>query len=160
MIVFVEGPDGSGKSTLIEQLKERYITARVSKAAESKFVWDKLKVLGRQLGEDTVLMMDRSPLTEYVYRSEDNSDAKFTYSFVLGWLRGGKLIYCKSNTSHEDAMNRGEDNITSKTKHDRIEQLYDTFISTLSKEGVRIMYYNWRENSPEDVINFIEGKEN
>lgn len=156
MIIFVEGPDGSGKSTLINQLSDRYITARVSKMAENNLVWNKLTVLGQQLGGDQFLVMDRSPLTEYIYRSEDRTKSKFIFYEVMKWLRRGKFIYCNNDHAYVNAISRGEDNITSKTRHDKLKQFYDAFVPTLIADGIKVMYYDWQKDSIDDVIRFIE----
>lgn len=156
MIIFVEGVDGSGKTTLIQQLSDRYTNVSVSRMEEDSSLWSKLINFAKSF-QNKFILVDRSPLTEYVYRAEDRKESKFPYSAVVKWLKQGKIIYCNNNDSFENAMKRGEDNITIKSRHDKIRQFYDTFIPTLESEGVKVMYYNWQENCLDDVIKFIEG---
>lgn len=156
MIIFVEGPDGSGKSTLIHQLSERYMTARIPKAAENAKLWSKMCNACRS---DNVLF-DRSPLTECVYRTFDGSDRKFNITDVIAWLKRGKIVYCSTDTSYEDSVNRGEDNITRKEDAEKIRMLYNALISAMRAEGIEVMNYNWKVNTPDDVIKFIEGGNN
>lgn len=155
MIIFVEGCDGSGKSTLINQLSEHFIVVRIPRVAEDRYAWDKLCLMCKNLS-DRHILVDRSPLTEYIYRSEERTESKFQFASVMNWLRRGKFVYCRSYTAHEDAMKRGEDNITTKSRHDKIQQFYDTFVPSLIAEGIKVMYYDWHEQSPNDVIKFIE----
>lgn len=156
MTIFVEGPDGSGKTTLIKQLSNRYSNVSISRMEEDSLLWSKLINFAKSLPNKFILV-DRSPLTEYVYRAEDRNESKFPYSSVVKWLRQGKIIYCNNNDSFENAIRRGEDNITVKSRHDKIRQFYDTFIPTLESEGIPVMYYNWQENCLDDVIKFVEG---
>ena len=156
MIVFVEGVDGSGKSTLIENLSNMFSSIRVSRQEDEHFTWNKVVSLGKSLGDSAVILVDRSPLTEYVYRTEDGKACKYRYSQILKWFRDGKVIYCNNNNAYDNAMSRGEDNLTDKDRHDDVKHIYDTYVSALKLENVPVMYYNWQENCLEDVINFIE----
>lgn len=156
MIIFVEGCDGSGKSTLIKQLSERYPVMRIPRAAEIASLWSDVLRLGR----NNTILMDRSPLTELVYRSWENAKSKFGYVNVLTWIRRGKLIYCKTNTSFEDAQKRGEDFVTEAKDAEKLQNLYDTMITAMRTDDVRILDYNWRTDSLDKVIDFIEGGNN
>ena len=156
MIVFVEGVDGSGKSTLIENLSNMFSSLRVSKQDDEHFTWNKVVLLGKSLGNNAVILVDRSPLTEYVYRTENGKPCKYKYSQILKWLKEGKVIYCNNDNAYNNAMSRGEDNLTDKNRHDKVKHIYDTYISTLRLECVPTMYYNWQENCLDDVIKFIE----
>lgn len=155
MIIFVEGADGAGKTTLIQQLSDRYTNVSVSRMEEDSSLWLRLINFAKSFPNKYVLV-DRSPLTEYVYRAEDKKESKFQYSTVVKWLKQSKIIYCSTDDSFENAMRRGEDNIIIKSRHDKIRQLYDTFIPTLELEGVKVMYYNWQKDCLDDVIKFIE----
>lgn len=152
MIIFIEGPDGSGKTTLIKQLSDLYPSLRVPKAAETIDIWKAILNLGRK----ATILTDRSPLTELIYRMWDNDTSKFGYSNVLKWLSCGKLVYCNTKTMFQDSINRGEKLVTTKDDAERLERLYDTFVAGLKAEGVKILYYNWQENCLDDVIKFIE----
>lgn len=156
MIIFVEGVDGSGKSTLIEQLSDLYSNVRISKADDKVVVWNKTILFGKSLNADSVILIDRSPLTEYVYRTEDGKPCKYKYSQILKWLKSGKVIYCNNESAYDNAMSRGEDNLTDKRRHAKVKHIYDTYISNLRLEEVPILYYNWQENCLDDVIKFIE----
>lgn len=152
MIIFVEGCDGSGKSTLIKQLSERYPVMRIPRYAETASLWKRVLTLGR----NETILMDRSPLTELIYRTWENNESKFGYFNVLQWIGKGKLIYCRTNTSFDDAINRGEDLVTRREDAAKLQNLYDTFIQAMKTDGVKILHYNWQENCLDDVIKFIE----
>ena len=152
MIIFVEGCDGSGKSTLIKQLSERYPVMRIPRAAENFNLWNRVI----SMGKDDFVLMDRSPLTELIYRTWENEHSKFGYFNVLRWLSKGKVIFCKTETAFEDAQNRGEDLVTDKINAKRLSSLYDSMVSMLKTDHVRVLDYNWQENCLDDVIKFIE----
>ncbi len=153
MLVFIEGPDGSGKSTLIKQLSEKYIVSRVPRAAEESTVWNFFK----RCPKDITILFDRSPITEVVYRTVDKNPAKFSYLSLLGWLRRNKVIFCNNIKAFENAITRGEDNITDKKQHSEIAHTYQTIVNMLRSEGYQIMDYDWQEQTLDDVIKFIEG---
>lgn len=157
MIVFVEGSDGSGKSTLIRQLSNRYSNIRIARDVESGKMWKRLLKFSKHIGRNKVLLVDRSPLTELVYRTEDGRESKFNRSLVYKCLKSGKTIYCKTLTAYEDAMRRGEDNLCVKERHRNVQKIYDYNVMNLSINGAKILRYDWRKDSLETVINFIEG---
>lgn len=153
MIIYVDGSDGSGKTTLIQQLSDRYTSIKLSKGDESLPLWKRVILAASQ----TNILTDRTPLTEYVYRTYESKVSKFSYPQVLKLLSSGKFIYCKTDTAHEDAMRRGEDNIVTREAADKIQTLYDVFVSSLQAEGIPVLKYNWKTDKLEDVIKFIEG---
>lgn len=156
MLIFVEGPDGSGKSTLVKQLLDcgavSYQTSvdRLSNIVQ-EYKWYSLSNLN--------IVFDRSFITEIVYRIEDG---KTTNSFdlfkLMSILRGKcKIIYCNNNFAFQDAMERGEDNITYEYRHKRLSSIYDDLYYIFENySNVPIMYYDWRNNNLQDVINFIK----
>ena len=155
MMIFVEGVDGSGKTTLIEQLSNQYISLRVPRVADFEF-WQSLICRSKGLN----ILVDRSPMSEYVYRQFDGEVCKFSYDQLRHLLKQSKTIICESDTAFKDSMNRGEDNITDVVSSNRLKYLYSVIGQSLVADGVDIIKYNWRFDSPDDVINFIEGGNN
>ena len=157
MIVIVEGVDGSGKSTLCKKLvdlgyDQSIITGGPTEYKRYKNLADNYK--------RSVVIMDRSFITDMVYRSLDLNERRGMdlYEMVNILKTDVKIIHCKSETSYEDSMLRGEDNITSRQRSDIIKNTYDIIISMLKVfTKVEVMNYNWRTNNIGKVIEFIKG---
>lgn len=155
MIVFVEGVDGSGKSKLTEQLKEKgYKTHTVNSSSEEVKEWMEL------IEETDTLVMDRgSFISDLVYRIVDGKPRRGMDLFCISAILKTpvKIIYCKTDTAFDDAIRRGEDNIVDRNVHDELCNTYDKVMRMFSLfTDVSIITYNWKTDSVSNVINFIE----
>lgn len=153
MLIFVEGPDGSGKSTLVKALSDKYATAKVPRNAESIQLWNAIK----RVSDGGDVVFDRSPITDLMYRILDGEACTCGIDNILYWLHGSKIIFCNSDTAFKDAMERGETNITDESRHNILSSIYETFMQILKLSKYDVMYYDWRYNSLTDVIEFIQG---
>lgn len=160
MIVFIEGVDGSGKTTLYNMLKEcDYKTFTLNSHSTEIYDWLKLSVTSEMYNQ--VVITDRACfITDLVYRLVDKQPRRgMSFQEMSEVLSNNvKIIYCKTNTSYDDAMQRGEDNITNKVKHRQISKMYDMIMDIFSIFGdIPILTYNWKKDKLSDVIKFIEG---
>ena len=153
MLIFIEGPDGSGKSTLVKALSKTYSTATICKKTDNIAFWNAIY----NISDRATLIFDRSPITELVYRACDNGPASYGLNEVTYWLRHSKIVFCNTPTAYDDAMSRGETNITNQWDHISLTNAYKLFITMLKKAGYQVMDYNWQEQTLDDVIKFIEG---
>lgn len=153
MLIFVEGPDGSGKSTLIKQLSEKYITARVPKNAETVRVWNEFQ----SIHDGVMIVFDRSPLTEIIYRSVYGPKSSFSLEDCLTWLKGNKIIFCDTDSAYDDAQHRGEDNVTDRVHHDTLRLRYQCLADILKQSGFDVYYYDWHLQDVYEIMDFIEG---
>lgn len=161
MIVFVEGVDGSGKSTLCNELNLlNYDTICIGRHYDDPVhTWQKIN----DAYADSVVICDRSFITDLVYRLQDKDPrSTLTLTEMCDVLRqNAMVIHCKTDSSFTDAINRGEDNIRSKSQADRIKHLYDVIIKMFNKfEDIPVLEYNWKTNNVLDVVKFIEGGRN
>lgn len=157
MIVLIEGVDGSGKTTLCNQLRfEGYVPLNIEQDDEQY-----IKYIIRA-NEGQIYICDRSFLSDLIYRLEDGKKRQgMDLSSMLEILnRNTKVIFCHSPTAYLDSMKRGEDNITSKPRNDAINHLYNIVYRMLKIfTNVPIMDYNWKSDELSSVIKFIEGRE-
>lgn len=157
MIVIVEGVDGSGKTTLCKQLLSAGYDQAVINGGV--FEYSKYKSLKSNYKSDVVIM-DRSFITDMVYRSLDCKTRRgmSLYEIVSICKDDIKIVHCKSDTSFEDSMLRGENNITTKEQNSKIDCTYDIITSMFKIfTNVEVMVYNWKTQNVDDVIKFIQG---
>ena len=75
-------------------------------------------------------------------------------------LRFCKIVLCETDSSFEDSMIRGEDNITSEKTSKLIQLIYQIITAMLSKfTSVKAFTYDWKHQTVDDVINFIYKEE-
>ena len=154
MLVILEGVDGSGKTTLCNQLKEKGIPTVTAVDRFSKFpYYEWLKLVY----ENTISVVDRSFITELVYRTVDGKNSgTMKLEDMCKILSSCKVILCETDTAFEDSMSRGEDNITDEKTSKQIQLTYRIITTMLSKfTSVKTFTYDWKHQTVDDVINFI-----
>lgn len=154
MLIYVEGVDGSGKTTLCKQLEELgFRTVRIERSDEWRDTdWYTLDA-DRSCA---YIICDRSFISDLVYRTCDGDALQITdpvsYAHLL---KGNRVIYCKTPTSYKDAMERGEDNITTPEKANKIKRTYETLLDMFKLFGVEVLEYNWKKDNLAKVTKFI-----
>lgn len=154
MLILLEGVDGSGKTTLAKQLKERG--------------YNVCPGLDRNLPEQAALyailsysnktvILDRSFISEIVYRLNDDKTPNIKLDDAISILKNCKIIHCITETSFEDSIVRGEDNITNLDDHCNILDYYLHVLDIFDRfTDTKIFDYDWHTQSVDDVIKFIE----
>ena len=149
MIVFVEGVDGSGKSTLINQLSEYFTTVRVPKNQKDQLrIW--LNLIDMSKTYD--IITDRCPISDYVYRMADGGNSEFTMMELLSIIHAGTVIWCKSSDSFEDSIKRGEDYVKTRLFHNTVSDCYNYLMKILKQEGVKVIEYCWQFHDFNDLL--------
>lgn len=153
MIVFVEGVDGSGKTTLVKQLQERGYRTEYCYREDTHF-----SILNEMKKSDKVYILDRGPITDIVYRlTDDLPRDEMTLLEIATLLEGSKIIYCSQPLAYEYATARGEDNIKSKIAHDKLTVCYEYVMSIIARFcNTKIILYNWHMHDITNIIKFIE----
>ena len=159
MLIIVEGPDGSGKTTLCNNLAVNGYTIERHQRYDN---FSESYVLQMMLSKE-VYVVDRMILTQWAYRILDKQpldDCDFKWNSLVMILnkRYTKVIYCCNKNAYKYSIQRGEDNITSKYKADKLKRIYDFIISTLNLfKVVSIFRYDFEKQNLQDVIKFIGG---
>ena len=157
MMVIVEGPDGSGKSTLCNELSKHGYTILRRVITDKNFTV--LEVLNLALSNDK-FVIDRALLTPWAYRLLDKkplNDDDFTFSQIQFLLKYCTVIYCNTDKCFEYSMTRGEDNITSESKATELRKNYDFIINTLKLFNLcKVFEYDFTINTVEDVLKFLQ----
>ena len=155
MLILVEGADGSGKTTLVNQLNEYFPTLRINMGNDHiPDFYDNLTCMG----EDIVL--DRSFITDVVYRLalDDGKETDGIDIFYIEHiLLDSVVVYCKTATQYDDAKARGEDNITDLKTAQKISRYYDAvmkFINT--RTSTHVIKYDWHFDTVEELVSTIK----
>lgn len=155
MLILVEGRDGSGKSTLCDELYNNGLSViKVPRGHNYEF-----KEL-LQYAQVHPLVCDRSFITEIVYRIFDGISCDVCLEFISSMLNGKtapvRIIYCKTKKDYENSMLRGETNIVKPEDSERIGNIYDIIMRFIdSTTYVKIMPYDWTVQNVNDVLDFI-----
>ena len=156
MLVILEGADGSGKTMLAEQLRTKGYT--VFKFARGDNPSYKTMIKFALCKE--VYILDRMFVTSWVYRILDGQaldKADFRWDDMFTLLNVSKFIYCKTEKQFERSMERGEDNITSVEKANKLRSIYDFVFATIKLYGMStVMDYDWTKDDIRKVYRFIE----
>ena len=159
MLILVEGADGSGKTTLVTQLKQRgyKVISSVDRSLSSQDMRWKFAALHSCETAMKHCIMDRSFISELVYRTFDGEKPVISLSAMCNTLKFCKIILCETDTQYEDSIRRGEDNIISREQADKIQELYNFYVNMFEKfDGVPVYRYNWKKNTVADVSSFIK----
>lgn len=157
MVIIVEGPDGSGKTTLCNKLNEQGFTIIRRVRSDTNFSFTEFVNMQHS---NTTYVMDRAMLTPWAYRLLDEQALDhddFTLLEVITLLSKSKLIYCTCKRSYDYSILRGEDNITDRLTSMRLRTIYDFIVDTLKLYNISTIYeYDFEKQSFDDVIKFIK----
>lgn len=138
MIIIMEGPDGSGKTTLAEQLSRQTgyeIIHRTKPANEEEKKAMHLMYL-KTIAKNKNVIFDRCWYSEMAYGPVMRDDSVITYPQMYELekalaKKGAMIIYCTGNRDEmwKRATSRGEDYITSPTDYINICNNYDELFS-------------------------------
>lgn len=157
MLILVEGGDGSGKSTLVETLRKFNFKIAKPAALQNKHQFEYYERLALQsIYAEQNVILDRSFISELVYRVYDKKKPRLKLSEMFALLKYCKIILCETGTQFQDALERGEDNITKEEDSIEIKMLYRHYISLMEQfENVPVLRYNWQKDKMIKVISFI-----
>lgn len=168
-LVIIEGPDGAGKSTLIQNLVAMggFVSIhtggppRDRQDLEDKL--DKIK-LAFDIAGDDILLLDRHPaVSDPIYSKVSGSRSFMTPGF-LGeqvWSMHPVFVYCRGsadsmrkNISKTPKAHKSPEQLLQVIQHHgEIVQLYDAFFSLVPH-----IKYNWQTDSVLSLAGRLSGK--
>lgn len=171
MIIYLEGVDGSGKTTLAKAIYNRLL--QIHKVYNVEVVEDgesliptrpdhpnrlNLTELVKQLTKmaksiDTIYICDRGPISDILYRTFDNHQPVIDLqSFIWLWMNyniGVITVHCDSDLSTKAMLDRGESNPIAVTHHTSLRYLYKQIMPLLGA-----IPYNMSEE-PLSTVNLV-----
>ena len=161
MIIYLEGVDGTGKSTLanyiLETLDEVYYPSANIEPIESyntrpdsKNRMSKSKLLStfkKWAKDNTVHILDRGPLSDIVYRLFDEHEPVLNINEWLDFCTEYKdritMIHCNTKSAEINMIKRGDDNEVSLKYHPIIYRAYNLVFDVIKKTGVNVVEYDY-----------------
>lgn len=150
MVIYLEGPDGSGKTSLTQQIEyqckllsipctlaEPSINTNPSKP--NRISKEKLMLALYEMLNDykRVYILDRGPISDCIYRLFDNYEPVASLLDIANILSLYKdnllLIYCNNSSAERYMLERGDDNKVAIEKHHKISYAYDMIMNLLWK---------------------------
>lgn len=171
MVIYLEGPDGSGKTTLAKQLEEKYIEEgyKVFTNGESiisthptrpnrvneKELYEKLYTMTKA---KEIYILDRGPISDCIYRVFDDfkpvTNISSFYYFMITNIDNFIIIYCNNKNAEKNMLNRGDDNPVAINKHKELSKLYNLVMNIFDATS-HYKEYDFAKDSIEDVTNII-----
>ena len=153
MIIYLEGPDGSGKSTLSNLITNELIkhdkcviqtkdgqcdVDTHPKSAHRNTAPQLIEAFVDMAYKDAIFVLDRGPISDVVYRMLDEHKPVINESQVihmLGMLRDKvKVIFCNSVLAEQKMLERGDDNPIAIEKHKEITTYYCNIMDWIQHE--------------------------
>lgn len=149
MIIYLEGPDGSGKSTLVDSIVDVLEGSNIQYMENAKVLvstypkdQDRLNekqlfnTLKRMATANVVYIVDRCFISDCVYRVFDNYKPVTTLHKCIEFLKKYNqkvfTIYCRTKDAENYMLKRGDDNPIAIEKHKEITRVYDMVMALVS----------------------------
>lgn len=153
MIIYLEGPDGSGKSTLSDAITDELITrdmpvmqikdgnCGIDTHPKSQYrnTPDQLISAFAQLAYgDIIYVLDRGPISDVIYRCYDEYEPVISVDKVVNLLSllkdKVKVIFCDNDIAEQKMLERGDDNPIAIAKHKEITNNYRSIMYFIEHE--------------------------
>ena len=152
MIIYLEGPDGSGKTTLGDHIQDSLSGTGITTVfgpslnipthpkhpnrVNEKQLFKSLKTMAES--KTALFIIDRGPISDIVYRVFDDYQPVTTLSKVIDFFKkyNKKIltIYCCSDDAEKNMLARGDENPIALKRHKEITKVYDIVMEQLFRE--------------------------
>ena len=171
MIIYLEGPDGSGKTTLADKIKEiceelKIDYVRNAEQTISTHPNRPNRVTKEQLfeqldfmaEENRVFILDRGPISDSIYRMFDDFDPvckleEYGKAFER-YIKNNQMliIYTRTPNAEQAMLERGDDNPVALRRHKELTKAYDVIMSALNMllKG-QVLRYNYAISNADEV---------
>lgn len=171
MIIYLEGPDGSGKTTLADKIKEiceelKIDYVRNAEQTISTHPNRPNRVTKEQLfeqldfmaEENRVFILDRGPISDSIYRMFDDFDPvckleEYGKAFER-YIKNDQMliIYTRTPNAEQAMLERGDDNPVALRRHKELTKAYDVIMSALNMllKG-QVLRYNYAISNADEV---------
>lgn len=177
MIIYLEGPDGSGKTTLANKIAKLCEEQEVQIVPNGETLIsthpnrpDRITKenlfasLDDMAKSNTVYILDRGPISDSIYRMFDNYEpvcklediAKSFAQYLVN--KQAIIIYTRSDKAEEAMLARGDDNPVALRRHKELTKAYDLIMGVLNMTlRNTIMRFDFSKPSDtEDILQYIE----
>lgn len=170
MIVYLEGPDGSGKTTLADKIYD-YLNEHNVKSIRNgqELVQTNPKIKNRMdantilknislmLESDDIYILDRGPISDCIYRIFDYDECVISFSKQLEiMLQTTRLffIYCRTENAEKHMLERGDDNPVAVARHKEISKAYDTLVPVIENFVLvnRYVEYDFEHDNEKEIF--------
>lgn len=171
MIIYLEGPDGSGKSTAATNIAKRLVGLgyQVDRFAERNIsthptrpyriddfhLFDELEYMEK---DDTIHILDRGPLSDIVYRVFDDYKPVANFTQYLSFFSHHEaiIIYCKTDNAEQAMNERGDDNPVALQRHKELTKVYDIVMAAIATVSVTPgLVYDYTRNTTKELFDRI-----
>lgn len=170
MIVYIEGPDGTGKTTLAHNIDkvcaqhglkcifgERLIQTNPTKPGRVSDTRLAYRLIHMLRNDRTVFILDRGPISDCVYRTFDDYEPVMPLNWLMDIFERfrKKIVFIYANNANAEyyMLQRGDDNPIAIAKHKKISYVYEMLKGYFSKAFGRFFCYDFEKT---DVSDFSE----
>lgn len=169
MLVIFEGVDGSGKTTVIKKLKEKFGWEEIIWPGKQENPTKFIKMVKKftedhvvEINDNRVYLMDRGGVGEILYGTLENrlsSTTPIAYKPLVDLWEKCVFVYCRNDNAYDNAIRRGEDGITKKEEiHGIISSAYHEAMGYMISDGNSIYYNYENDDAFENLVSEILAK--
>lgn len=152
--IIVVGMDNTGKTTLVNQLKDYYECESIKSLGPGYSRQEMIEEIKRKMSLSGIKILERfSILEECVYGEVLRNNAKFSLN-DMDWVLSDKpfIIYCRPDL--ETIYNFGEREQMEGVieKKQKLVAKWDEVIDQLIKKGFTVIFYDWKRMTIDDII--------
>lgn len=165
MLIIVEGPDGSGKTTLVNKIVEKKLAKKIHGTHRNMpnqyILWWTLIDECKDV-KNTNYIIDRCFISDWAYRVAVGDDEPYmTLKEMTDLLKFSNVLYifCDNENSYSLSQSRGEDYINDKSVHDKLRNVYIFIRETIRRfcKEATCITYDFDKHNFDDLCKLLKG---